>query len=536
MKVLIEGQSYKISELESILSNSQFYRTDDNTGIINHVGYCHSLDSREVVYFLPKVFLINGSLFGKYEIDKEVPFSADNIPELDNNSWIGKLLLLFFRGIIEFRKRNIHTNIVDSEKYFELSSNLGQNEYSYIDICLSILDYFKKEKEKILLRNVKRKSSYSKNLNWRKTVSKQNPIISNKSPIYPIVEIRKRQVDNEEQLLIIFYSILNHISNDFGFRINLAINYELYTGSKFKWLESNGIRILKKIKYKYFSDDLKKIYNLCHLYLDKFYSGNVNRKKDEFIAIRDYNIVFEDMIDKLFSDDSLFRFSNKDITINDLKNNRDGKIIDHIFKFDSILDEKSILYIGDSKYYKPDSKAGDLSIYKQYTYAKNVIQFNIDLLNNPSSEKIEDTWYRDDVTDGYNITPNFMLYAFLPFDANQVEIILDFANHQIEDYSIDGKPKRSYHFKERLFDRDTLFIHEYKINFLFVLHSYCTTSETSLKTFRQEVKSIFKEKIVGYLRSNESEFEFRIKNFNNEVELKEFIKEHFRLLVGKVIS
>ena len=78
----------------------------------------------------------------------------------------------------------------------------------------------------------------------------------------------------------------------------------------------------------------------------------MNRKKDEFIAVRDYNIVFEDMIDKLFTDESLLKHSNKNISIKDLKNNRDGKIIDHLFKFDSIIDDKSIIYIGDSKYYK----------------------------------------------------------------------------------------------------------------------------------------------------------------------------------------
>ena len=91
--------------------------------------------------------------------------------------------MLFFRGIVEFKRRNPLSNIVDSGKYFELSSNLGENESSYLDICLSILDYFKHEKEKILFRNAKRKSSYRK-LNWRKTVSKHDPIIVGNQPIY----------------------------------------------------------------------------------------------------------------------------------------------------------------------------------------------------------------------------------------------------------------------------------------------------------------------------------------------------------------
>ena len=129
MKLLVEGQSYNISELQLLLNSSQFYRTDGDVGYINHVGYCHSLDFKEVVYFLPKVFLIDGKLFGEYIVQDNIPFSAENIPELNNNSWIGKLLLYFFRGIVEFKRRNPHSNIVDSGKYFELSSNLGENEY-----------------------------------------------------------------------------------------------------------------------------------------------------------------------------------------------------------------------------------------------------------------------------------------------------------------------------------------------------------------------------------------------------------------------
>ena len=536
MKLLVEGQPYKISALSSILSNSQFYKTDGELGVINHVGFCHSLDTKEVVYFLPKVFIINGKLFGMYEIKDNVPFSSDNIQDLTNNSWLGKLLLLFYQGITELKRRNPNSRIIQRGNYYELSSNLGDTEYSYLDICLSILAYFKSEKEKILFRNAKRKSSVANKMNWKRTISRQIPIInSNNAPIYPILETKRKQVDNEETLLTIFYSILNNVSQELGQNLNLVVNYQLYSGSKFKSLEKNGLRVLKKIKYKYFSDDLKKIYNLCHLYLEKKYSGSLNKKKEEFIAIRDYNIVFEDMVDKLFTDNSLLSYSNKDVSIDDLKNNRDGKIIDHIFKFDSIIDDSEILYIGDSKYYQPDAHAGNLSIYKQYTYAKNIVQFNIDLLNNHKSKEIPGVKYLDIDTEGYNITPNFMLYAYIPM--YEEVMVLNYKNHMIYDYVEGAKPKSSFHFYERLFDRDTLFVHEYRINFLYVLHSYCTSRQSNLLGFRENTKKYFRDKLKNYFQDESvSGFKFFVKTFENNEELKRFVDDNFKDLIGKVIS
>ena len=106
----------------------------------------------------------------------------------------------------------------------------------------------------------------------------------------------------------------------------------------------------------------------------------VKRKKEEYISIRNYNIVFEDMIDHLFSSEIDPTKKVDGFSLNDLKNNKDGKVIDHIYEYQSLIDNSNIFYIGDSKYYKSESEAGNLSKYKQFTYAKNVIQFNIDFL------------------------------------------------------------------------------------------------------------------------------------------------------------
>ncbi len=75
------------------------------------------------------------------------------------------------------------------------------------------------------------------------------------------------------------------------------------------------------------------------------------------------------MIDDLIGDNKL---------LPELKNHADGKQIDHIYKYKSLIIEDEIYFVGDSKYYKPQNSVGKYSQAKQFTYAKNVIQYNID--------------------------------------------------------------------------------------------------------------------------------------------------------------
>jgi hypothetical protein len=224
----------------------------------------------------------------------------------------------------------------------------------------------------------------------------------------------------------------------------------------------------------------------------------------------------------LFSDENTFFDKTISPSIKDLKFHSDGKILDHIFDYQSLIDTSNIFYIGDSKYYKPENLAGKSSQYKQFTYAKNVIQFNIDLLNLKSNVGYRpNIRYRDPNTEGYNITPNFFIYGFID----------DFKNLDSPDLSERSDVVRSYHFEDRLFDRDSLFVHQYMINFLYVMNSYTQMSVSSISKFRKEVRMIFRNNFLTFFNdSNKSKFKiFEYIGDNSEV----FLEDHFRLLNGK---
>lgn len=525
MRIFIEGESYSLDILKPIFGD-KFYMPNAVNGIIDNVGYYHSIDN-EVIYLLPKVFIdTKGLILNKYPKDLFAENSIDDVIESqDELNWLKRFLIIFYKGLIEYRVRYKNTNQSKGE-VLQLSSSLGENEYSFLDIVLSFVNFHKKNKNTILFIHKKQTSAKHKKVNWGKTVRKSNPFVTNEGiPIYSELNVKKKYIDTEEELLCMFYSVLNHLKTEYNFNIQIDESYTIAKGSAYEKLVANAPQLLKKIRYKYFSDTLVKMYKLLELYFSKSNKVSIQNKNEDFIMVKYYHLIFEDMIDKLITSKIDTKETSKGVSLKKLKENKDGKIIDHLFEYDSLIDrDESIFYIGDSKYYKTNNEVQENSIYKQFTYAKNVIQFNIDLLN--EGKKINNNIrYRDKVTEGYNITPNFFIQGVVTdiFDFDDDKLAIDF----------DKGIKHSYHFKERIFDRDSLFVNHYSINFLFVLKSYTNKSSFELEKYRVEIHKKFRTNFVSYLKK-QNLFKFYHTEFESKELLKQFIDTEFRNLTGRV--
>lgn len=526
MKILIEGEKYSLEFLQDIFDDPKFYHQENQEGTILSVGYYHNFlkEKPELVYMLPKVFMANSqeTVFG---INKDDLFNlekTETFKHKDKYNWIRQVSVYFYNSLLEFRRRNKTSSIIQSSLSSNLNTNLGKLEYSYLDLLLSFVNFYKKNKSNILFKHIEFKSQQVRNPNWERTISKSIPLITqDKQPIYNIYRNKKRVVNNEEELLIYFFSILNNFNEEHNLYLQIDKSYEIIKGSRFRLLQKNGLSKLQKIKYRYFNDTLKKMYHLCEIYFSQTDTSSINKKREEFISVNNYNLVFEDMIDKLFSDPIIDKKTADGTTLKNLKYNDDGKIIDHVFDYQSLLDTSDIFYIGDSKYYKSDNVAGKVSKYKQFTYAKNVIQYNIDLLNETGKYYTENLRYRDELTEGYNITPNFFIYGY----------ISDYKNFDKTGLDVKGDIVKSCHFENRLFDRDTLFVHQYKINFLYVLKSYTQFGNQTIEKFRIETKTMFRKNFIDFFSDREkSEFElYEYQKDNHE----EFVETNFRLINGK---
>lgn len=523
MRILIEGEKYKIEELKDIFDDPKFYHQEGQHATIVSVGYYHSYDKEELIYMLPKVFMADSEMtvFGiskneLYDLDVNETFKHKS-----EYNWIRQISVYFYSSLLEFKRRNKHSSTVQSSVLATLNTNLNDKEYSYLDLLLNFVNFYKKNKNQILFKHIEYKSQQVKNPNWEKTIRKSVPLLTqDKQPIYNIYRNKKKVLNNEEELLIYFFSILNHFNKEHNLFLTIDKSYTLIKGGKFELLQKIGLSKLRKIKYRYFNDTLRKMYHLCEIYFSQTDTSSFKKKKEEFISVNNYNLVFEDMIDKLFSDPIIEKMTVDGSTLKHLKYNDDGKIIDHIFDYQSLLDTSDIFYIGDSKYYKSDNTAGKASKYKQFTYAKNVIQYNIDLLNETGNYYTENLRYRDKITEGYNITPNFFIYGY----------INNYKNFETSELDEKGDIIKSFHFADRLFDRDTLFVHQYKINFLYVLKAYSQFGNMTIEGFRKDTKNKFRNNFLKFFSNKKFEFDFyeyEKQDFEN------FVEKHFRKINGK---
>src|SRR5690606_26209131 len=122
----------------------------------------------------------------------------------------------------------------------------------------------------ILYHHVEYVSNLAKRPKWEKTIRKAIPIVnSNNSPIYFEIRNRQKVVNDEEELLSYFLSILNHFRIEHGLSIVIDKSHKLIVGRQFETLQRTGLSKLRKIRHRYFSDMLKKMYKLCELYFTK---------------------------------------------------------------------------------------------------------------------------------------------------------------------------------------------------------------------------------------------------------------------------
>ena len=514
MKLIVEDYKYKADSVQPILKDIiNEPRTQNGFVSVNYVGYCYNKKIDDCVFILPKVIIDEaGKVFGNHLpediIDIEKAYE-DKVLTQEEHSFLYNLSVWIYRAICEYNRLNDKSEIVCRSCFSLLDLSKKQTEGTLLDIILS-LDKFNKENKDFFLFVIKNIHSGYNKINWNKTISTQQPLLQKGTPIYLNPVNKKKQINFDEELLVIFFSILQHINEKYGFSCNINYNYKLISGAAFEnYLEGFGTRRLRQIKYKYFSDKALQLWKLCYDFFAMTENIQSSEQDSDYLLVKSFHIVFESMIDELLGD--------KDV-LKPLKENKDGKIIDHIYKYESVINPDPIYYIGDSKYYKLGHDVGDYSEYKQYTYAKNVIQYNMDLYLN----RKEHLKYRDEITEGYNVTPNFFISA-------RIEKPFDYSDTRLEQRECYNKSSR--HFENRLFDRDTLWLAHYDINFLFVLSLYAGSNEYAKKVFREDTRDKFRKHTMKRIGDNYNFHVLKVKQGNN---FQEIIDRYFRKLSGKI--
>lgn len=509
MKILIEGHSYQQSIIEDICGD---FETAENGCIkVSKVGYFFNSTIGDCVICLPKVIRDYGRttyLGGLSAEDMIDAFSSESRLNDTQRDFVKNFSLWSYRTISTFARLNADSSIVCRSDSSAFSNSEDSVSGTLLDVIFAIIEFYNRNKDYYMYIIKNLHSGYDR-INWRKTISHKPPILQDGTPIYVDVINRKKQINFDEELMIIFYSILNYISVYLGIMIPVECNYDLITGAQFEaYMEGLGETRLNAIKYKYFSDKDIKLWNLCYAFFQKTSGIQSSNDISDFLLIGSFEIVFESMIDALIGDPDLSGIKSMD----------DGKIIDHIFRYHSPIDGREIYYIGDSKYYAIGAEIGDESIYKQFTYAKNIIQYHF-------NGKLESSGYRDTLTEGYNFTPNFFISAYVPDE-------LTYENTELNPREVNEKKHRMSHFENRLFDRDTLWLTHFDINLLFVMTLYAQNDSAEQSAFKAEFKSNVRKAFWAILTSK---YDF-YKVVPHAGDTKNFVKENFMLLNGKIYT
>lgn len=524
MRILIEEYQYNVSDVHDVLYGIDPMENVEGKVSIHYVGYYYNPLLGDCVFILPKVLLrdVDGKelAFGKYQpYDIINPEGQEKLTKEERNFLYG-FAVWIYRAIVVYKNdKSNDSTIVYQKMINQVGGSSKRKSNTFLDILLSLIQ-FNKDNKSFFFFVLKNLHSGLNKINWTRTISTTSAIIQGGDAIYLNPVNKKRKINFDEELLVIFFSILNYIGDTYGFPKEINCNFDLIKGKQFeKYRNGYGKVRLNQIKYKYFSDKALQLWKLCYAFFDKSHHIYVNTSQKEYLLVKSFHIVFEAIIDALVGDNPLPDGMDK--------KQEDGKIVDHLFTAKSLINDESsnTYYIGDSKYYKMGNELGKESIYKQYTYARNVIQWNLDIFN--SGRKPESgIKLRDDETEGYNIIPNFFISATMDEKFR---------------YAIDGiketdrKNNRyiSKQFQNRLFDRDTLLLFHYDVNFLFVVALYGRNGQGEKKVWRDKVRKMFRKEIQQMLNSK---FDFYAVTAKEGVSGVEYIQDHFQQLLGKIFT
>ncbi len=556
MKLLVEDYAYTNASVKKYLKSDGCCLDTKSIGdgykVLN-VGYIYAPDFNDCVFVLPKVILKDGeddnnkgaTIFG-VSPDDIFDFNlavSKNESLKKQQDFLATFAFWIYQTIRVFKKLNPESKIIaDKNTYSILDKTKHKVGANLPDIILSLLK-FNEDNRQLLTFTIQSNHSGQNKINWKKTISESTAFIKENVPLYLSPTTHKKQINFEEELIIVFYSILNYISKTFNKKVEINNNFELIKGKAFLYmLNHSGMQYMRSIKYKYFSDKMVLLWTLCYAFFKKAQEVNSSSQKQDYLLVSDFEVVFEEMIDELIGNNDLPK---------GLKVQSDDKRIDHLYTYKYLIEnldnttfglEREIYNIADSKYYRRDKKLVGHDVPKQFTYARNVIQWHMDLLHDllekdvERAQKYNDINLFDKVTESYNIIPNFFISGFVDE--------LKYENDGFQPSKLgkgeDDYIRQSWIFWERLFDRNTYFTLHYDVNFLYVLKMYAQDKKSAKQAWKIKMRERFRKGILDFIKD---EFVFyqiivpfddKAEKPENDKQIKTFVNKYFRQLLGKV--
>lgn len=538
IKVFFEGYTYPSGLINACVGEKnpgRFFLLGRKG--VNAVGYFYDSEKKTDVFLLPKAFCVSNPKDGTSTKVKDVaPLTfgdEEDVDESPDDSGIGTAFGVSIDDLVSWESgeslvKGEWKNLADFveecpiwivralDKYAkekvkkdaptpELVIHGDEQGRSLPSLVNEIVDLYKKNRNYYIFVKVKSRSGLNRP-DWPRTVRQSQAWLAGKiekrKPVYLDLQSHVKRIDYDEELMVLFLSTVAYLKRKGWTRVELDVPYNLLSDGEYERLlegagedDNLGVRRLRRMRNNYFNDRMLEIWRLMMAWFRRV--SRVRNGDPDMLIATSFHAVFEAMVDELFGGEAKLP--------KNLKEQKDGKRIDHIFAHYALFQlGKKVWYIGDSKYYRltQDNTAsfGEKSYFKQFTYAKNVIQEMVNKINIPEEGEKDDCGvvpasYRDKDTEGYTITPNFFVSGIV-----KEEYTLKESKFEPVTPSNQAKMK-SCHFPDRLFDRDTLLLQQYNINFLYVLASYVGAPGVQpVSVFRDTAYDLIRQKTLEMLR------------------------------------
>lgn len=210
MKIIIEGHKYFAAKVKDILHGIDALENVEGYVVLNYVGYFYNTQVHDCVFILPKVLLedIDGKelVFGKYEPENIINLDTSNLLTQKEKNFIYEFSVWIYRTIDVFRTdQNNQTDIVFHKKIVQIGKGSRRLSNTFLDILLSLIQFNKDNRSFFffVLKNLH--SGYNK-INWTRTIGTTTALVQNNRPVYLNSINKKRQINFDEELLVILNS------------------------------------------------------------------------------------------------------------------------------------------------------------------------------------------------------------------------------------------------------------------------------------------------------------------------------------------
>ena len=229
MRILFEHHPYQSSDVERELKGIYDLQNVDKRISVSYVGYFYNPDIKDCVFILPKVLLKDESIIidgkeTKVEVvagvpkkenggfvrpeDIITPDGQEKHLQPEYRKFIYEFAVWIYRALDVYRKANPKTNAIYYHRLPESGRGSRHQARTFLDIVLSLI-HFNEDNQDFFLFTIKNLHSGYNKINWTKTIAHSQAFIQSGQPIYLNPVNKKRVVNYDEELFVIFFSILN---------------------------------------------------------------------------------------------------------------------------------------------------------------------------------------------------------------------------------------------------------------------------------------------------------------------------------------